>query len=128
MSLPSLYQFLTESDLKANSAATTTATVTGTNTDPDRATTTLAVTATGTPQAVAEFPPNLPLRMFPAERLSPDDPILKDKVLISILYTEQLGWLWVTGQQNTAAQLLVYTPDLICNALAIDCKLTLYGF
>ncbi|KIO25666.1 hypothetical protein M407DRAFT_207770, partial [Tulasnella calospora MUT 4182] len=89
-------------------------------TDPDAAFTTASLTQSGTGAPTqAALPTQLPTRIFPANRLDPDDPALDSMTLVSIKFLLSLSWSFVVSNSNTAALLFVYTPQAIANALGI---------
>ncbi|KAG8905978.1 hypothetical protein FRC00_012923, partial [Tulasnella sp. 408] len=119
--IPSEYSYITDQSLALTSLPAT-STLALTLTDPDAAFTTASLTQSGTaaPSQAVAFPTQLPTRIFPANRLDPNDPSLDGMVLVSLKFLSSLTWAFVVNNSNTAALLFVYTPQAIANALGIS--------
>ena len=68
------------------------------------------------------LPTDIPNRIYPADQLSPT-PDFTGFTLISILFNQELNWLFVVGSQISASQIFAYMPVFITTALGITGKL-----
>ncbi|KDN48290.1 hypothetical protein RSAG8_02882, partial [Rhizoctonia solani AG-8 WAC10335] len=123
--LQSQFSFLTASSLVLPTMSTTSTSTQPTviQTDPDAAmtTSTPATTQSGTPTTTIAFPSALPTRIVPVGGVNPekDTDQLKGYSLISLLFTNQLSWVFVTQHAEATGQLFAYTPQMIETALGL---------
>ena len=110
----SQFSFVTESSLLLSQMSTTSSGQVSL-TNPDAPTTTISVQ----PTAPQSLPTNLPSRIYPFGGAT-NNAVNSTVSLVSLLFDNDLSWSFVVNNQDSAGQLLSWTPFLITSALGLS--------
>lgn len=76
--------------------------------------------ATSTISSFAPFPSEWPSVIVPTNsQMLSAQTVPQNQTLISILFTEQMGWAWICSEPDASAQIFAFMPSLIGNAINI---------
>jgi hypothetical protein len=104
-------------------ASVPTSTASATLTDPDQATTSVnpLIAQPATTLVTPALPSGIPGWIYPRQQLDPSNSDLNGYTLISILFNNELNWMFEIQDAISSSQLFVYMPMIITSALGISC-------